>query len=61
MKGWKNYLKGVYDTRPPHMMILVTGSARLEAFRQHGDSLAGRFFRHRLLPVSPAESFQVAG
>lgn len=55
MKGWKNYLKGVYDTKPAGMMILVTGSARLEAFRQQGDSLAGRFFRHRLLPFSPAE------
>jgi hypothetical protein len=55
MKGWKNYLKGVYDTKPAEMMILVTGSARLEAFRQQGDSLAGRFFRHRLLPFSPAE------
>ncbi len=55
MKGWKNYLKGVYDTKPDHMMILVTGSARLEAFRQSGDSLAGRFFRHRLLPFSVAE------
>ena len=47
MKGWKNYLKGVYDTRPAGMRILVTDSARLEAFRQEGDSLAGRFFRHR--------------
>ncbi len=55
MNGWKNYLKGVYDTKPVDMMILVTGSARLEAFRQQGDSLAGRFFRHRLLPFSPAE------
>ncbi len=55
MKGWKNYLKGVYDTKPDAMRILVTGSARLEAFRQQGDSLAGRFFRHRLLPFSPAE------
>ncbi|MBU0463188.1 MAG: ATP-binding protein [Proteobacteria bacterium] len=59
MKGWKNYLKGVYDTKPAGMMILVTGSARLEAFRQQGDSLAGRFFRHRLLPFSPAESAHV--
>lgn len=58
MKAWKNYLKGVYDTKPDEMMILVTGSARLEAFRQQGDSLAGRFFRHRLLPFSPAELFQ---
>lgn len=55
MNGWKNYIKGVYDTKPAGMMILVTGSARLEAFRQQGDSLAGRFFRHRLLPFSPAE------
>ncbi len=55
MNGWKNYLKGVYDTRPDHMMILVTGSARLEMMRQSGDSLAGRFFRYRLLPLSPAE------
>lgn len=55
MKDWKNYLKGVYDTKPDHMMILVTGSARLEAFQHSGDSLAGRYFRHRLLPFSPAE------
>ena len=56
MPGWKNYLKGVYDTKPEHMMILVTGSARLETFRQGGDSLAGRYFTHRLLPLSPSET-----
>jgi uncharacterized protein len=55
MKDWKNYLKGVFDTREPHLKILVTGSSRLEMFRHAGDSLAGRFFRHRLLPFSPAE------
>jgi len=55
MPEWKNFLKGVYDTRPLHQQILVTGSARLEAFRQSGDSLAGRFFRHRLNPLSLAE------
>ncbi|WP_031388794.1 ATP-binding protein [Desulfonatronum thiodismutans] len=59
MKGWKNYLKGVYDTKPEQMMILVTGSARLEALRQAGDSLAGRFFRHRMMPFSPAELTRV--
>lgn len=53
---WKGYLKGIYDTRRPHLRILVTGSARLETFRQSGDSLAGRYFLHRLLPVSPAEA-----
>ena len=52
MDDWKSYLKGIYDTRQPHLQILVTGSARLETFRQSGDSLAGRFFRHRLNPLS---------
>lgn len=50
MRGWKNYLKGVYDTKPEGLSILVTGSARLETFRQAGDSLAGRFFVHHLMP-----------
>ena len=55
MSGWKNFLKGVYDTKDENMKILVTGSARLEAFRQTGDSLAGRFYIHRLMPFSIAE------
>lgn len=55
MKDWKNFLKGVYDTKPEKLKILVTGSARLETFRQAGDSLAGRFYVHRLLPFSLAE------
>ena len=55
MNGWKNYLKGVFDTKPSHLSILVTGSARLDTFRQSGDSLAGRFFVHHLLPFTPQE------
>ena len=55
MPGWKNYLKGVYDTKPKNLKILVTGSARLDVFRQAGDSLAGRFFTHRLMPFSLSE------
>lgn len=55
MDQWKNYLKGVYDTKPKGLRILVTGSARLEIFTKVGDSLAGRYFLHRLLPLSPAE------
>jgi len=55
MKGWKNYLKGIFDTKQPQLKILVTGSARLNTFRQSGDSLAGRFFLHRLLPFSLSE------
>ncbi|MCP4600006.1 MAG: ATP-binding protein [Proteobacteria bacterium] len=55
MPGWKNRLKGIYDTKQPGMRILVTGSARLDAFRKTGDSMAGRFFAHQLLPFSLAE------
>ena len=44
MKGWKGFLKGVFDTRPAGTRILVTGSARLDFLRQGGPSLAGRFF-----------------
>lgn len=59
MKGWKNYLKGLYDTKSDKLKILVTGSARLDAFRQSGDSLAGRFYIHHLLPLSLAELKQL--
>ena len=55
MKGWKNYLKGVFDTKEDSLKILITGSARLETFRQSGDSLAGRFFVHHLMPLSSTE------
>lgn len=55
MKGWKGFLKGTFDTKPARQSILVTGSARLETFRQTGDSLAGRYFLHRLHPLSVKE------
>ena len=53
---WKNLLKGVADefgNRPP---VLVTGSARLDAFRRTGDALTGRHYLYRLHPVDVAES-----
>ncbi len=56
MPAWKPFLKGIWDTRPESMAILATGSARLETFRQSGDSMAGRYFHHRLFPITPAES-----
>jgi len=56
MASWKSHLKGIYDTKPDTLRVLVTGSARLETFRKSGDSLAGRYFMHRLFPVSPSEA-----
>lgn len=55
MPQWKPYLKGVYDSKPNHQALLVTGSARLDTFRQAGESLAGRYFRWRLHPFSMKE------
>ncbi len=55
MKNWKTFLKGVFDSKPQNQSILVTGSARLETFRQSGESLAGRYLHLRLNPFSVKE------
>ncbi|MGB7501679.1 MAG: ATP-binding protein [Azonexus sp.] len=55
MPDWKNWLKGVVDGRPPTQALLVTGSARMETWRQSGDSLAGRYLPFRLHPISVRE------
>lgn len=55
MKEWKVFIKGIYDTRPADQAIMVTGSARLDTFRQTGESLAGRYFHFRLNPISVKE------
>lgn len=55
MRGWKNYLKGVYDTRSHNLHILVTGSARLNAYKNAGDSMIGRYYVHHIMPFSLKE------
>ena len=55
MPDWKPWLKGVVDGKPAKQQLLVTGSARLDTFRQAGESLAGRFFAWRLHPISVRE------
>jgi predicted AAA+ superfamily ATPase len=54
-RGWRNYLKGVFDEFHPRTRILVTGSARLDLYRFGGDSLQGRYYFVRLHPFSLAE------
>lgn len=61
MAGWKSWLKGVYDGKPAAQQLLVTGSARLDTFRQGGDSLAGRFFAWHLHPISVREWVEQTG
>jgi len=55
MPNWKTWLKGVIDARPNGQALLVTGSARIDTFRQSGESLAGRYFSFRLHPISVHE------
>jgi predicted AAA+ superfamily ATPase len=55
MRDWKGWLKGVVDGRPAGQALLVTGSARMDTFRQAGESLAGRYYRMRLHPLSVRE------
>ncbi len=55
MKNWKSWLKGIYDVEGIPPSIVVTGSAKLDAYRKVGDSLAGRFFQFRLHPLDLKE------
>jgi len=56
MENWKAWLKGIYDVEGFPPALLVTGSARLNAFRKGGDSLAGRHFQFRLHPLDLKEA-----
>ncbi len=53
--NWQQFVKGVYDTKPSTMRILLTGSALLDVMQRIGESMAGRFFVHHILPLSVAE------
>ncbi|MFM2084827.1 MAG: hypothetical protein RLY95_1645 [Pseudomonadota bacterium] len=61
MTQWKAYLKGVVDSKPVQQGLLVTGSARLDTFRQAGESLAGRYFQYHLMPFSVKEWVDAQG
>jgi len=54
-RDWKNYLKGVYDQFFKQYQFLVTGSGRMEFSRKTGDSLAGRFLKFHIFPLTLAE------
>ena len=55
MPNWKQWLKGVTDAKAPGISLLVTGSARMETFRQAGESLAGRYYAYKMHPISVKE------
>lgn len=49
---WKNWIKGVYDSKPREQQYIVTGSARLDVYKRGGDSLMGRYHYWRLHPLT---------
>jgi predicted AAA+ superfamily ATPase len=55
-KQWKDILKGLYDLHHREACFIITGSARLDYFRQSGDSLVGRYFSYRMLPLGLSEA-----
>ena len=61
MRDWKAFLKGAWDGRSKGQAMLVTGSARMETFRQGGESLAGRYLAWRLHPFSVRELMATHG
>ena len=65
MPQWKPWLKGAFDGRTAFsdgaQQMLVTGSARMDTFRQTGESLAGRFYKLRLHPISVREWCEQTG
>ena len=49
---WKQWIKGVYDSKIEHQRYLVTGSAKLDVYKRDGDSLLGRYHYWRLHPFT---------
>jgi len=54
-RRWRNWLKGQYDQHHSKHSFLITGSAKLDAYSRGGDSLQGRYYFHRLHPLTLAE------
>jgi hypothetical protein len=54
-RDWRSFLKSLTDDITTKRKILVTGSAKLDAYRRGGDSLQGRYFFHRLHPFTGDE------
>lgn len=49
---WKNWIKGIFDTKSHEQNYLVTGSAKLNVDKRGGDSLLGRYHYWRLHPFT---------
>lgn len=55
-RGWKNLIKGLWDTENEFRRFIVTGSAMLNLYRRGQDSMLGRYFHYRLHPFTVSEA-----
>lgn len=55
---WKNHLKGIFDSYEQECQFIITGSAKLDLMKYTGESLLGRYFTFRLLPLTLSEVLQ---
>ncbi len=60
MKQWKRWLKGAFDTRKSKHPMIITGSAKFDTYKKMGDSMAGRYFQFRLMPLDVKELFEIS-
>ncbi|MCF6777976.1 AAA family ATPase [Thiotrichales bacterium 19X7-9] len=58
-KDWKNLIKGLYDQYKGRLIIIVTGSAKLDIYSKGGDSLMGRYFNYQIMPLSTHELLEL--
>jgi predicted AAA+ superfamily ATPase len=54
-RRWRTFLEGFFDHHADRVRIIVTGSARFDVFRPGVESPMGRYFLHRLHPLSVGE------
>lgn len=54
--GWKNYVRGLYDTYEERLNILLTGTSPFSQKDKEGESLIGRYFTYRIHPLSLGEN-----
>jgi predicted AAA+ superfamily ATPase len=59
--SWKTFLKGFYDTYRDQLVIIITGSSKLDIYKRgEGDSLMGRYFPYRIYPITVAECLRIS-
>ena len=54
-RGWRKYVKGIYDRSEGDYQFLLIGSSRMDHPQRRGDSLAGRYYLLSLWPFTQAE------